>query len=286
MERRRLFTTDQFVADGGTPDELRWAVRAGTHVRVERGVYAEGSDPPTDLDCALARLLASNTPAWGVIAGTLYGLDAMPNSFELPGRWQTSEIVGPRTVIGGFQCTSALQTIVDLAEFLKDDEWEQALESALHKRLIDLDELIALVPLLAKTRRHGSTRIRRVLALRPIGAPPTESLLETLMVQLIRKVPGLPPPVRQYEVRNAHGTLVARVDLCWPEFGLFIELDGMHHAGQPVYDASRETAVVAATGWLPGRFTWRQVRFNPRATVRQLADLVAQARSRPLVASV
>jgi len=284
VERRRLFTTDQFMADGGTPDQLRWRVRVGSCVRIERGVYADGGEPPTALDRALARLLASDTPAWGLVAGELFGLDSMPRPLPLPGRWQATEIAGPRTMVDGFECTSALQTIVDLAEFLADDEWEQALESGLRRGLFELDDLTALVPMLAKTRRHGSTRIRRVLALRPIGAPPTESLLETLMVQLIRTVPDLPPPVRQYRVVNVHGEFVARVDLCWPELGLFIELDGMHHAGQPVHDAARETAVVAATGWLPGRFTWRQVRDTPVTTARRLAAPVDQARRRPVAA--
>ena len=73
----------------------------------------------------------------------------------------------------------------------------------------------------------------------------------TQAAALARDVPGLPPPVRQYTVYDEHGEFVARVDLCWPELGLFIELDGQHHPGQPVYDARRETAVVAATGWLP-----------------------------------
>ena len=70
------------------------------------------------------------------------------------------------------------------------------------------------------------------------------------MVQLIRTVPDVPDPVRQLQVGWA------LLDQSWPEIGLFIELDGQQHVGQPVYDARRETAVVAATGWLCGRFTW------------------------------
>ena len=69
------------------------------------------------------------------------------------------------------------------------------------------------------------------------------------MVQLIRTVPGLPEPVRQLWIEEAH----ARLDLAWPDLGLFVELDGQHHLGQPVYDARRETAVVAATGWARSR---------------------------------
>src|SRR5439155_25335765 len=86
-------------------------------------------------------------------------------------------------------------------------------------------------------------------------------------------------------VVDLYGQFVARVDLAWPKLGLFIELDGEHHAGQPVYDARRETAVVAATGWLCGRFTWSEVVRIPRTTARRLAALVEQTHRRPLGAS-
>jgi very-short-patch-repair endonuclease len=117
--------------------------------------------------------------------------------------------------------------------------------------------------------------------MRPPGAPATESLLETLMVQLARRA-GVPDPNRQVYVYDSHGNFVARVDLAWPDLGLFVELDGQHHEGQPVYDATRETAVVATTGWLCGRFTWKEVVDLPTTTARRLAGLVEQARRRPL----
>ena len=83
-------------------------------------------------------------------------------------------------------------------------------------------------------------------------------------------------------VVDEYGSFVARVDLSWPELGLFLELDGQHHAGQPVYDARRETAVVARTGWLPGRFTRHEVVVIPTTTARRLTALAEQARrSRP-----
>jgi very-short-patch-repair endonuclease len=100
------------------------------------------------------------------------------------------------------------------------------------------------------------------------------------MVQLVREVDALPDPIRQQEVVDCHGAFVARVDLCWPDLGLFLELDGQHHESQPVYDARREIAVVAATGWLPGRFTWHEVVRLPNTTKRRLAALADQARRR------
>jgi very-short-patch-repair endonuclease len=102
------------------------------------------------------------------------------------------------------------------------------------------------------------------------------------MVQLARAIAGLPSPERKTEVFDQYGDFVARVDLAWRDLGLFIELDGQQHRGQPVYDARRETAVVAATGWLCGRFTWHEVVRLPAVTTRRLAALAEQARRRPL----
>ena len=172
--------------------------------------------------------------------------------------------------------------MVELASVLTDRDWEQALESALRLKLTSITELDEALPELEKSRTPGVTRIRRVLALRPPGAPPTESLLETLMVQLARDVPQVPELRRQVTVENRHGLFVARVDLASPELGFFIELDGQHHHDQPVYDARRETAVVAATGWLCGRFTWDEVVRLPHSTRRNLAAIAESARRRPL----
>jgi hypothetical protein len=267
---RRLFTT---AASGLTIDALRWGERKGRWRRVERGVYAEGPAPVTDVDRGRARVMVSGVAARGANAGVLHGLDGVTFELRTPRRepLPSSRIVE----IGGVECADALQTLVDLALALDDDRWEQALESALRKKLVTIVELEAVPP-----RTKGRARITRVLATRPVGAPPTESLLETLALQLSR-VAGLGEPVRQHEVWDGD-QLIARVDLAWPADGFFFELDGQHHKDQPVYDARRETAVVAATGMLPGRFTWHEVTRIPRSTARRMSALrdAASARGR------
>jgi hypothetical protein len=246
---------------------------------------SRGFEPATRREIAIGRVLGTERVAAGLDAGVLLGVDGMPLVLPEAKRFRRPMLAGEPIVVHGVRCTNGLQTVVDLATLLDDSRWEMANESALHKKLFTLANLEALLPVLSAGRVAGTQRIRRVLALRPPGAPPTESALETLMVQLIRTVPELPEPTRQLQLYDEFGVFVARIDLCWPELGLFIELDGQGHAGQPVYDASRESAIVAATGWLPGRFSWKEVRHHPRHTATRLTRLAAQARRRPLPVS-
>jgi hypothetical protein len=167
--------------------------------------------------------------------------------------------------------------MVDLAATLDDETWEQALESALRKKLTSIAAIEAELLTMGASRTPGVARIRRVLALRPPGAPATESLLETLMVQLARDVPGLGPPTRQLNIYDRYEIFVARVDLCWPELGLFIELDGQQHKGQPVYDAIRQTRVTEVMGWRCGRYTWTEVVHFRAVTTRRVAELTGLA---------
>ena len=286
---RRLYTVEELQNLGFTRSAIRWGVQVGRWRKIENGIYGEGRDDPTAFDRAVGAVLATGGAASGSFAGWLLGLDAV----EFRGADFT---VGPSAsgrrsgarrrnlqsehveLVRGVLCTDLLQTLMDLAAQLTDDAWEQALESALRRGTISIAEVESA----SMGSQAGAIRMRRVLASRPEGAPPTESLLETRMVQLARTVRGLAPPDRQVRVCSRTGDLVARVDLAWPGLGLFVELDGQHHKYQPVYDARRETAIVAATGWLCGRFTWREVVHLPVVTARRLAQLAGQARRRPL----
>jgi hypothetical protein len=171
---------------------------------------------------------------------------------------------------------------IDRGAFLDDARWEQANESGLHKKLFTIEDELALLSQLSARHTPGVARMRRVLALRPPGAVPTESRLETIAIQIARKAEEVPEPTRQHVVHNRHGDFVARVDVSWPELGGFLELDGLGHRNQPVYDATRESAVVAATGWLPNRMTWREAYRNGTWAARRMTEFIAQTRRRPL----
>jgi very-short-patch-repair endonuclease len=277
---RKYFTTQQFLARGHSERELRNGITNGQWIRGAHGLYFEGAEPLNAYGRALAAMLSSDGVLSSLVAAQHMGLDSIViPAGPLPRRRRVP--VSPEPVlVNGIWCTNGLQTMVDIAPLVDDVVYEQVLESALRKELLKIDELTDLVPLLTKSRTAGSPRIKRVLALRPAGAPPTESLLETLMVQLARRTPGVPEAERQVIVNDEHGTFVARVDLAWPNDAGFCELDGEQHKDQPVHDAVRQTNVAIATGWLCGRFSWTEVRWNPVPTARRLARFIAMARSR------
>jgi len=267
---RVLFTAAE---SGLSSSTLKWGERVGRWRRVMRSVYAVGPETVTDFDRARARVLVAATPARGALACVLLGLD----NVELDDRPTRRDAFSAErsSIIGGVPCVDALQALIDLAPLVDDETWEQALESALRRRLVAVHAFEDIPP-----RTRGLPRIQRVLAGRREGAPPTESLLETLALQLARTVPGLGEPVRQLVVTRDDGVFVARLDLSWPDPGMFLELDGQGHRSQPVYDARRETAVVATTGWLPARATWSEVVRIPRSTARRWGDVREQCRRR------
>lgn len=290
---RTLFTTAEAAARGVSRSALRWGETQGRWRRVESSVWGDGPEDPAPLDRSRARVIATGGVGGGTLAGVLHGYDGVklgddPHVFvaaraatHRTGTTRRDVATSERCRRGGIEVTTPLRTLLDLATVLDDDTWEQALETALRRGEVTVSEVRVAADELRRRRRPGGTRIVGVLDRRG-DVPATGSLLETLMVQLIRLVAGVPAPVRQLRIVNEFGEFVARVDLCWPELGLFIELDGQGHKGQPVHDASRETAIVAATGWLVGRFTWAEVVHTPRTTARRLAKLVAQAKARPL----
>jgi len=283
---RSLYLT---AAESGlTRGQLRWREQTGELTRVGRKVYRYGPEAASTLDRCLALVLETGAPASGRVAGVLHGLDSvLLEEPEVTRTTRSARRAGVRrrslpaervTMVSGFACVDATQTLVDLAGELSDDQWEQALESGLRERLVAVDDLMAAItPAPGGRPPAGSRRVRRVLARRPVGAAATGSVLETMALQLCRKVRGLGEPIRQYHVVNRDGRLVAIVDLCWPELGIFLELDGQQHDLQPLYDSRRQTAVVAATGWLVIRLTWDEVVRNPEATRRRLEEVAARA---------
>jgi very-short-patch-repair endonuclease len=116
---------------------------------------------------------------------------------------------------------------------------------------VTLAELEATIRRLSRRGRPGGPVLRQLVEARIDGRRPTESEMETRLLQAIRKA-GLPEPERQYEVWDG-GRFVGRVDLAYPEARVAIEYDSNeHHTGRVATrrDRARRHELIAA-GWLP-----------------------------------
>jgi very-short-patch-repair endonuclease len=71
---------------------------------------------------------------------------------------------------------------------------------------------------------------------------------------------GLPRPLLEHRFTRPDGTLIAQVDLFWPEARLVVELDGRTFHSSPAQMATdrRRDANLAALGVVVLRFTWEQ----------------------------
>jgi hypothetical protein len=273
---RELRTAAGLAEAGITRDRIKWALKTGRWTLIIRGVYGRGADRPSEMDRVRATALVTN----GVLDAVA---TAHINNFDGVDRWWPRVLVlagtsgkrdGVRRVkqlpadtveIGQVRAMTPGDALRELASVLDDTHWEQALEFCLRKKLVTTSEI--------SEWQHA--RVRRVIRLRGgLLIPPTESLLETLAVQLIRLDPSIPMPTRQFAIYDDDGNFVGRPDLCWPELGIFLELDGEGHKNQPVYDAVRQTRITSKTRWLVGRLTWTQVHDFPEATLRDIAALV------------
>ena len=91
------------------------------------------------------------------------------------------------------------------------------IHAARRKRLITYESTHETFDRHARRGLKGVAALRdRARALESRRSRPTESEMETLLLQALRDH-GLPEPVLQFEVRDARGTLVGRVDAAYPD---------------------------------------------------------------------
>lgn len=95
---------------------------------------------------------------------------------------------------------------------------------------------------------------------------------------------GLPAPVPQYQIVDASGRIIARVDLAWPEYGVFLEFDGkikygalLREGESPtdvvVREKKREELICELTGWRCIRLVWADL-YRPEQTALRIRKLL------------
>lgn len=289
------------VAAGWTDHMLTRAVRRGELARPRYGAYVDGRAWAV-LDAAgrhevtaRAVVAASRTSVVlsHVTAATLhgtpdYGLDRTDvHLTRRDGRTGRAEagvrqhrgrfVSGDETTVRGAPTMSATRTALELTTLLGIEPALVQVNDLLHRGLTTIEQL-------TKRYEDGMERwpstLRTDLVLR-LADHRIESVAESRFVFLAWNQ-HLPAPEPQLEIADANGVVRARVDFAWPEYGVFLEVDGRVkyekylRPGESVVDVvlrekKREELVCRLTGWRCLRVDWADLE-NPVRTARWIRD--------------
>jgi very-short-patch-repair endonuclease len=259
-------------------------VGCGRLVEKWRGLYLVGGAPCDDTVELAAACLATGGVASHRSAANLLGLvDRVPSRPELtigPTRGHIDGMLVHRSVdliardvvrVQGIRTTTATRTLIDLGGVVSPAILEAALERALHQRLTSFDPLVRRFFQLARKGRPGIGPLRALLVERDPSLAPAASDLETLLLRILREH-GLPEPVRQHVVEV--GGLVFRLDVAYPDRKIFLEGDGFGvHTTRRAFETDRDRQnLLVLAGWLPLRFTWRQLCRKPLRVATHVSE--------------
>jgi hypothetical protein len=148
--------------------------------------------------------------------------------------------------VEGLPSTGVARAIVDLAALLDQEPLDEVVDAALGRNLTTYTRVRAAWD------RAGHVRGGRVLgaALEPFaGNVRLGSEKEALVLRRIHQW-GLPAPVCQYEIRDANGRFLARLDFAWPAWRFGLEYEGdEHHSPRRWGHDRRRLRAVEGIGW-------------------------------------
>jgi very-short-patch-repair endonuclease len=161
---------------------------------------------------------------------------------------------------------------VDVAGMLGRREIELALAMAEREGLVSGEELAALPD---RYRGRRGMAMLRSLIQEHTGPHLTDSEAERKCIEILRNG-GLPRPHANVTVGPY------RLDLCWPDLGVAIEIDGRaYHSATPRFEGDRhKDNWLRVRGIEVIRLTWRQLTRKPTETAVLVGQVLALAEAR------
>jgi hypothetical protein len=292
-------------AAGHSDRDLARLVRGGVLRRVRRGAYVDaatfdGVDHAARhrlvahavVKQAKTRLIVSHSSAVPFHGGPSWGLPLdithVTRSDRRAGRAeagvrQHQGVLRPGDVVEreGIDVMSATRTALELTTVASTEVGLVVVNDFLHRRLTTMQDLRQRYAPMSK----DPFTLRTDLVLR-LADPRPESVGENRTLFMCYRG-GVPFATPQYELRDANGDVVARVDFAWPEFGVWLEFDGREkyvkylREGESVVDAvvrekERESTITELTGWRCIRITWADLE-RPDVTVARILRMLGVA---------
>ena len=288
-----LFTLQQATDAGVTREMLRGRLRRRVWRRVYRTVFIIEGHPTTPASVHLASVLACGESArsshragawlWNMTAHeqkpevSVVGHHPRIRDVRIH---RTLTLLETPVIRQGVPVTSAAETLLDLGAVKELRDVQAALDRAIANRVVTPVAALAELNRPGKIGVRGTTALRQLLDTAGITGSHHPSVLEAKMRRLIQRA-GLPQPDCELVV-GKHGEY--RLDFCWPELQLVIEVDGwLYHASTAAFtrNKTRKNRLTVA-GYSIIEYTWVHVTKTPAAVVREIQDAYA-ARTRLFV---
>ncbi|MCP9489524.1 MAG: type IV toxin-antitoxin system AbiEi family antitoxin domain-containing protein [Solirubrobacteraceae bacterium MAG38_C4-C5] len=278
-----VVTRREALAQGVTPEEIRWRLRTGALLVEYPGVYRLGHQAPSMEATYLAAVRACGEGALltGAAAARLLVLvrgAPPPPEVTAPTQRRIEGIVTRRaryaidlrdaTTWRRIPVTTVARTLVDLAAVLGEEELARAChEAGVRYRTTprDIEAVLARRP-----RSPGAAKLRRIVH---GDVHVTLSALERRFLALLREG-GLALPTTN---RPAGGR---RVDCRWAQQRLTVELDSYrYHSSRHAWEQDRRREREAyARGDDFRRYTYGDVFESPQVVLRELRRLLSPNR--------
>lgn len=302
LGRHHVFLRREALDAGVSDHTLRSWLRSGAVRRVRHGAYTTpGQWHRLDADgrhllrarcvarsacvqVALSHVTAAlhhGAPAWGMPLDDVHltrfdGVSGRREAGVCQHRPMTP--AGDIVMLDDLLVTNPARTCLDITTVAGVEASLTVVDWFLHHGLTSKQELLDGCAGLA--RRPGS--LASELTVR-IADGRSESVGETRLRYLCW-ASHLPHPIPQHEIRR-DGRVLYRLDLAWPELGVWLEFDGkekyLHHRrpGESVVDAvlrekRREERIARLTGWRCLRVTWADLH-DPERLLSRIAAVLA-----------
>lgn len=285
-----LFTTQQADSVGFTEAMRRTKLRRGSVKRLHWNVYAMAGLELPAAAVHLAAVLAADASARSThrAGAWLWGMTPHAQKPEITTVGARARLKGVRvhfTVTSmnepvvrlGVPVSPAAETLLDLGAVVPLDSVRSALDRAIASKVLTPMSALAELDRRGGVGVRGTAKLRALLDEAGITGSHSPSVLEAKTRRLIRRA-GLPQPECELIV-GQHGEY--RLDFCWPELMLAIEVDGwMYHSSFAAFQRNKTRRnSMSVAGHLVLEYTWTHVTKQQAAVIREIRTAY-EARSR------
>ena len=290
-----MVSRTQAFSAGMTQHQIRARVRTGKWVRTVPGVYQNAAVPYTPHAGLLAACMAYDALASHRSAAALLGIDgyrldrveitvASTGVRRIPRvrLHHSTQMDLTRPVIRDkIRCTGPARTVLDLASVVPRKQLDRTINAVLRAKQLRLSDLWAVLASHTKPGRNGCTALRSALEARCTEGGIPLSDWSRMAADLLVDA-RLPRPVFEYQIIDKDDSLVAQVDLAYPDERLAIELDSVRwhlNVESFVEDPRRRNATQLA-GWTVLSFTWDDYAKHPNDLCAAVARALHQRATR------